>query len=306
MNAIELVASVSNKEVLDGVDTGYFDSIYLGQPYCLKFKGNFLANPKDIEAAVVRLKDVGKKAYLTTPAIPKGKDLPRVVRAIEAAVRAGIDGIEVHDVGVFRTVRNDWPDVRVHVGNFVNVYNEKSAGLYHRLGAARIVPSHELAGDELAIVTQTRGAEFERPIHGPLPLGMAYACLLRKEDDGEELGPCEQQCSDDRYLELDGWRMRTVGTSLLVGEEYSLIEHLVSLMSLNLAAFRLETYFDTAEKINILGKIYRQVIERAVTGRGPGIEQVTAVKELAGGRLCNGWHFGRSGRDYVGADEACV
>ena len=306
MKAFEFVASVSNKEVLDGVDIGYFDSIYLGQPYCLKFKGNFLANPKDIETAVVRLQAAGKRAYLTTPAIPKGKDLLSVEKAIEAAVRAGIDGIEVHDVGIFRIVKNDWPDVRIHIGNFVNVYNEKSAGLYRRLGAARIVPSHELAGDELSIVAQTKDVEFERPIHGPLPLGMSYACLLRKEGDGEDLGPCVQQCSDDLYLELDGWRMRTVGTSLLMGEEYSLIEHLRSLMSLNIAAFRLETYFDSAEKINILGKIYRQVLDRAMTGRGPGIEQVTAVKELAGGRLCNGWHFGKSGRDYVGADEACV
>ncbi len=298
--SVELAASVSNKKAFDGLDLAGLDAAYLGQPYCLKYEGNFLVNLNDLGAAVDALHRLNKKAYLTTPAIPKGKDLPLVVKAIKAAAKAGIDGIEAHDVGVFRVLRNDFPELKAHVGNFVNVYNEKSAALYARLGAARIVPSHELTGEELALVAAVEGVQFERPVHGPLPLGMAYACLLRRTGKGEELGPCRQQCSTEHFMELDGWRMRSVGTSLLMGEDYSLIEHMKGLIDTGLAALRLETYFDGAEKINSLVPLYRQALEQAASGTQIDPAHAAGVRAVSTVGLCNGWHFGQSGREYVG------
>lgn len=304
--SVELVASIPNKKVFDGVDFDAFDGAYLGQPYCLKYQGNFLVNPDDLKIAIGVLHGQGKKAYLTTPAVPKGKELPAIVKTIKVAAGAGIDAVEAHDVGVFRRLRNDFPSVKVHVGNFANVYNENSAALYGRLGASRIVPSHELTGEELALIAKVEGVEFERPVHGPLPLGMAYACLLRRTGDGDELGPCRQQCAREHFMELDGWRMRSVGTSLLMGEDYSLIEHIGGLLDMGLAALRLETYFDPADKINALGKVYRQALVGALAGREGDPAQLAGVRAVSTAGLCNGWHFGRSGREYVGAGEASV
>lgn len=254
--------------------------------------------------AVAELHARGKKAYLTTPAIPTGNDLPLVVKAIDAARAAGIDGVEAHDVGIFRLLRNEYPDLRVHVGNFANVYNEKSAAIFKRLGAARIIPSHELTAEELALITAVDGVEFERPVHGPLPLGMAYACLLRAAGDGSKMVACRQQCADEHLMELDGWRMRSVGTSLLMGEDYCLLEHLAELKKAGLTAWRLETYFDAAAKINTLGQAYLRAMDELDADHSG--DQLSVVSGVAAHGLCNGWHFGRSGRDYVGGGDACV
>ena len=308
--SIEFVACLPNKKTFEGVDAGgfadIFDGFYLGQPYCLKSAGNFLCNHDDLRAVVGALRGLGKKAYLTTPAISKGKDLTMVRKAITAAVAAGIDGIEAHDVGVFRILRNEFPGVPAHVGNFANVYNEKTAALYKRLGAARIAPSNELTGEELAIVTAVEGVEFARPVHGPLPLGMAYACLLRRAGDGETVDPCRQQCATEHFMELDGWRMRSVGTSVLMGEDYCLVEHLAGLLSAGVSTMRLETYFDFPERITALGKIYRRALDDALAGRAADREQIAAVRALTTAGLCNGWHFGQSGREYVGRGEKSV
>ncbi|MDP1808673.1 MAG: peptidase U32 family protein [Actinomycetota bacterium] len=312
--SIELVACLPNKKTFDGVDAGglnsgldyIFDGFYLGQPYCLKSQGNFIVNHDDLRAVVGALRGRGKKAYLTTPAIPKGKDLAMVRKAIAAAVDAGIDGVEAHDVGVFRILRNEFPQAAAHVGNFANVYNEKTAALYKGLGAARISPSNELTGEELAIVAGVEGVEFARAVHGPLPLGMAYACLLRRTGDSETVDPCRQQCAIEHFMELDGWRMRSVGTSVLMGEDYCLVEHLAGLLGAGVSTMRLETYFDSPERIIALGKIYRQALDDALAGRGAGAEHVEAVRALTTAGLCNGWHFGQSGREYVGAGESNV
>lgn len=300
----ELLACISNKDTYEGFDTRAVDGLYLGQPYCLKYKNNFLVKIGDLTAAIADLRAHGKKAYLTTPAIPKGKDLPIIKKAIAAAAEAGIDGIEANDVGVFRLLRREFPQIRVHVGNFINIYNEKSAALFGRMGAARIVPNHELTREELAVVTSVEGIEFERPVHGPLALGMAYACLLVRKGEGEELESCSKQCSSEHYLELEGWRMRSVGTALLMGTDYSLIEHLRGLEGINLSALRLETYFDGPEKINRLGGAFQRSLTAAEQGLAPTSEDICVVRDLVSGRqMCNGWHFGRSGRDYVGGNS---
>ena len=299
---VEFVASIPSKKVFNDIETKYFDAFYLGQPYCLRIKGNFLTAIDDMKSAVEELHAKGKKAYLVTPAIPKASELPLIRKTIDAARQVGIDAVEAHDVGIFRLLRNDFSDLRVHVGNFANVYNERSAAVFKRLGAARIVPSHELTGTELAIVAGVEGVEFERPVHGLLSLGMAFSCLLINGNKGA----CHQECADDFYLELDDWRMRSVGTSLLTGEDYCLIEHLDELLKIGLTSWRLETYFENAEKINLLGKIYNEALEDVAAGRKVGNENVQLARELAPKGLCNGWHFGKSGRDYVSAGETCV
>ncbi len=299
---VEFAASIPSKKVLDDIETKYFDAFYLGQPYCLKIKGNFLTAIDDMKSAVNELHAKGKKAYLVTPAIPKASELPLIRKAIDAARQAGIDAVEAHDVGIFRLLRKDFSDLRVHVGNFANVYNERSAAVFKRLGAARIVPSHELTGPELAIVAGVEGVEFERPVHGLLSLGMAFSCQLVNGNKGV----CHQECSEDFYLELDGWRMRSVGTSLLTGEDYCLIEHLDELLEIGLTSWRFETYFESSLKINLLGKIYNKALDDIAAGKKVGNETVIAARELASKGLCNGWYFGKSGRDYVGAGETCV
>ncbi len=300
---IELNACLANKKTLDDVEIDYFDAFYLGQPYCLKFQGNYIVNTDDLELAVDILHDKGKKAYLVTPAIPTSRELSLVRKALKSADKVGIDGVEASDVGVFRLIRNEFPELRVHVGNFANVYNDRSATLFKELGATRIVPAQELTKDELSDVVSVEGVEFERPIHGPLSLGMAFSCLFLKN---EENGKCRQECDGDYFMELDGWRMRSVGTSVLMGEDYCLVEHLQDLLKLNLTAWRLETYFDSAEKISLLGKIYNQALNDGVEARGVGIETIQAAGELSLKGLCNGWHFGRSGRVYVARDELDV
>lgn len=300
----EFAVCVPSSKVLAAIDIDLFDAFYLGQPYCLLREGNFIVDLDGLQMEATRLHTAGKKVYLTTPAIPKGKDLPKVSKALELAAAIHLDGVEVHDVGVFRLLRSDFGQLRPHIGNFLNVYNQKTAALWRDLGAARVVPNHELTGDELALVAQTEGLEFEHPVHGPLALGMSYSCVLRRELPEEGLKPCRQQCADEHYLALDGWRMRSVGTSLLTAEDYCLVEHLGQLLASNISALRLETYFDSPEKINRLGAIYRQALSDALDKKPVSGTLPDEAANLASSGLCNGWHFGKSGREYVSATEA--
>lgn len=296
----ELIAGVANYATFKQLDLSLFDAFYLGQPYCLKVKGNFIVDLPNLALAVKQLHQKKKKAYLVTPALVFGKDLARVQEAVKQAVSLGIDAVEVQDIGLFNWLRRVYPQVKIHLGQMANVYNQPTAKRFQKLGAARLMPAPELTFLEQKDVRQLLGLEYEFPVHGRLSLGMAFSCLLTRKLPSEEKVPCQQNCYQDYYLDFGDWRMRCVGTSLVTGEEWCLLEHLDNVLTLKPSGLRLETYFDRAEKINTLGQIYSKALQRLLKGEKLEQEGVAELKSL-GGQLCNGWFFGLSGRAYQGA-----
>lgn len=300
----ELSAAVTSIEILSGINLENLDAVYLGQPYCLKVQGNLLVNLDELSEAVNQVKKSGKRAYLTTPIVPKGSDFAKVEKAVGAAVEAGVDGVEIYDVGVFRLVKSNFPELPIHMSSLANIYQPETAAFYRDRGAARIVPANELLASEIKIIKDAvNGIEFSIPVHGNLPLGMSYACLLRTKFPSREIIACRQQCAGEHYLDMGDWRMRCVGTSLITGDDYSLIEHLPATLADGFAGWRLETHFDDASKINKLASIYRRAMSAASGKDYPGGEFFAEVKGVSG-ELCNGWHFGLSGQGYLSAYDA--
>jgi putative protease len=295
----ELIAGVSNYATFAQINLSFFDAVYLGQPYCLKVKGNFIVALESLALAVKELQQHNKKAYLVTPALVFAKDLARVQKAVAKAVSLGIDAVEVQDLGLFHWLRRTYPQVKVHLGQMANVYNQPTAKRFQELGAVRLMPAPELTFLEQKEVRQVLGLEYEFPIHGRLSLGMAFSCLLARKLPSEEKVPCEQNCYQEYYLDFGDWRMRCVGTSLVTGEEWCLIEHLDKVLTLKPSGLRLETYFDAPEKINTLGQIYSKALKSLLSEGKVKQELVNELKSLTG-PLCNGWFFGLSGRAYQG------
>lgn len=301
----ELVCSVPTLRVFESIDLAPFDALYLGQPFCVKVEGNLIIDLPALRSCISTLHEKGKKAYLSTPVVPSSHELNRTAVAIAAAVESGIDGIEVHDMGVFRQIRSSFPDVPVHVGHFANIYHIETAKVLGSMGAARLAPSYELTLEEKSAFLQLRadGMALEIPVAGKLPIGMAHTCLLRMSFPSRTQLPCTQQCAERRELEFTGqsWKMRSAGTAMVMAEDLVMIEHLAELTTLGYDAFRMETSLESAEKISALGRSYRAALDDAQSGRPFDQTNLDAVSGLAEAGLCNGWYFGQSGREYVEA-----
>lgn len=298
----ELIAGIPNYAVFNQIDISIFDAFYLGQPYCLKVKGNFAVDIKKLKLAVEKVKNAGKKAYLVTPALVFAQDLKLIQNTVKAAINLGIDAVELQDVGVFNWLKRTYPQVKVHLGQMVNIYNLPTAARFFQLGAERIMPAPELTFEEIKEVAQVLGLEYEYPVHGRLSLGMAFSCLLTRKLPSEESVPCQQNCYQEYYLDFQNWRMRCVGTSLVTAEEWCLLEYLDKVLTLKPAGLRLETYFDAGDKINQLGKIYKKAVQLVKAGLQVDPSLVSQVKSLSG-QLCNGWFLGLSGRQYQGVTQ---
>jgi U32 family peptidase len=199
LSGTELIITVSSPRELEGTDLSPYDAVCLGNPYCRRVEGNFAEDPALMRGAVALLHAAGKKAYVTSPAAPRGRDLPRVDRLIEAAAAAGADALEVHNMGVLRRLREKGDPLPAHMGAFANVYTHLGAKVMRDYGAVRVRPNAEVSLEEMAVIAEEGGVEVEAFVHGKIPLGVTDRCFLL--EGPEETDPnCPASCREERWL----------------------------------------------------------------------------------------------------------
>lgn len=298
---MELIATVASPRELAGTDLGPYDAVCLGSPYCRRVEGNFAEDVALLQEAVSSLRKLGKKAYMTTPAAPRGRDLPRVEFMVDAAVKAGVDAIEVHNMGVLRMLREKRSPLPAHMGAFANVYTHLAAQVMKEYGAVRVRPNAEVSLKEMEIIAREGGVEVEAPVHGKIPLGMTDKCSLLTES--EETDPkCPSACREEHWLTTRQWVLKTVGKGVLSGRDICMLEHLPGLISAGFYVFKIEGLYETAAYRSDIGRVYREALELAASGAEYRVRPAwaDAVKRHSREGLCNGYYFGKTGRLYVG------
>jgi len=310
---IELIVSVASPREMEGTDFSSFDAVRLGNPYCRRVEGNYAGETALLREAVRALHDAGKRAYVTTPAAPRGHDLPRVGSLIEAAAAAGADALEVHNMGVLRMLRERGNPLPAHMGAFANVYTHLSAAVMREYGATRVRPNAEVSLEESAILAAEGGVEVEVLVHGKIPLGVTEKCFLL--DAPEEEDPnCPAACREERWLTAKrpagggnrgnegAWVLKNVGKGVLSGKEMCMIEHIPRLLADRFRVFVVEGLYETAAWRSQVGAVYREAILAAASGEPFGVREEWAgiLRRHSRHGFCNGYWFGRSGRKYVG------
>lgn len=297
----ELIATVASPRELSGTDLGPYDAVCLGNPYCRRVEGNFAEEVALLPEAVSALHKAGKKAYVTTPAAPRGRDLPHVERLIEAAGEAGADALEVHNMGVLRLLREKGNPLPAHMGAFANVYTHLTAQVMKDYGAVRIRPNAEVSLKEMEIIAREAGVEVEVLVHGKVPLGVTDKCSLLTEP--EDTDPkCPSACREEHWLTTRQWVLKTVGKGVLSGRDMCMLEHMPRLLSEGFSAFKIEGLYETAAYRSEIGKVYREALVLAASGDEYQVRPAWAetVRRHSREGLCNGYYFGKTGRLYVG------
>ncbi len=300
MGPFELNTTISNLRNLRESDLSPYDAVYLGNIYCRIYEDNFLERLDDLEEGIALVKGQGLRAYVTSYAAPRNDVLPKVQKALETAVAAGADAVEVHNLGVLRMVHEQFPGMPAHIGGFANVYTDAGAEVLKEYGAVRFTPNYEISLDEVGAITSSVGIPAELVVHGKMPLGVSdYCFLLEYEQKWPE--KCPALCQKNLFLKQGDWAMRSVGKGVLSGKDVCMIEHLPTLLAAGHNVFRIEAAYETpAYRLNI-AKIYRVALERAAAGDGAEDESAwNTIREHTAVGLCNGFYFGRTGAEYVG------
>jgi U32 family peptidase len=302
----ELVTTVSNLRHLAESDLAPYDAVYLGNVFCRRYEGHLLERPGDLREAIRRVRSEGRHAYLTTDAAPREDGLAAVRRAIEVAAAAGATAVEVHALGLVKLVREEFPGLPIHVGSFANVYTDVGVELLAGYGVARVAPGHELPLDELEALARAGGIPLELVVHGKLPLGVSESCILLDYETRWGV-PCPDLCQREVFLRKDEWGLKSVGKGILTGRDVCLLEHLPRLLDAGHRHFRIEAASESPAYRTDVGRVYREALARALAGdRTVEAHWRDLLARHTKLGFCNGFAFGRSGMEYVGAAPETV
>ncbi len=303
---MELNTNLPNLQSLKESQLAPYQGLYLGHPYCPDYKGNFLERPEDLREAVDRLRQQGKKVYVSTYAAPKSRELDRVRALLEVAAESNVDAVEAYNPGVVRIVHREFPSLAIHTGIFANVYTAAGAARLREYGVRRVTPHYELNLEEIDELAAASGVEVELLVHGKMPLGITDSCFLLPYRNASGLD-CPDLCRENFWLRRREWVLKPIGQVMLSGADVCMIEHLPGLLARGYRVFRVETLTEGPEYRSRVGKIYAEAVSSAAGagahGGGPmdrTLDWLRELRELSAHGLCNGYYFARSGRDYVG------
>lgn len=155
------------------------DAVYAGQPrYSLRVRNNDF-QAANLAKGIAEAHQLGKKFFLATNVIPHNAKVKTFLADIAPIIAMQPDALIMADPGLIMLVRENWPDMPVHLSVQANTVNYATVKFWQNLGLTRIILSRELSLDEIAEIRQRcPDIELEVFVHGALCIAYSGRCLL--------------------------------------------------------------------------------------------------------------------------------
>ncbi|MCY4045078.1 MAG: tRNA 5-hydroxyuridine modification protein YegQ [Cellvibrionales bacterium] len=177
------------------------DAVYAGQPrYSLRVRNNDFSQPSEIKKAIDYCHAQGKRFYLVVNIAPHNSKIHTFLDDMAKVIELNPDALIMSDPGLIMMVRDEWPDVPIHLSVQANTVNFKAVEFWQRQGISRVILSRELSLDEISdIREQCPEMELEVFVHGALCIAYSGRCLLsgymNRRDPNQ--GTCTNACRWD-------------------------------------------------------------------------------------------------------------
>lgn len=193
---VELLAPAGNYEGFIGAVNAGADAIYLGgEKFSARAYAENFTNDEIIKA-IDYAHLFGRKVYLTLNTLIKEREFNQVHEYIRPFYLAGLDGIIIQDLGVFKYVKEHFPMIELHISTQMTITGVKGARFMKENGASRIVPARELSLTEIKKIKDEVDVEIEAFVHGAMCYCYSGLCLFSSLLGGRSgnRGRCAQPC----------------------------------------------------------------------------------------------------------------
>lgn len=311
MNKPELLAPGGSLEKLKtAIDYGA-DAVYIGgEAFSLRIAAeNFSLDEmkEGIEYAHAR----GKKVYLTANIIPHNDDLAEFEEYIKEIRPLGFDAVLIADLGLFGMMRELAPEIPIHVSTQANNTNYKTAIMWHKMGAERVVLGREMSFKEIAEFRKNipDDLELEAFVHGAMCISYSGRCLLSNYMTGRDSnqGACAHPCrwnyslvEEKRPGEYFKVEETDRGTFIFNSKDLCTIEHIPELIESGITSLKIEGRVKTAFYVATVVGAYRREIDRYFEDPENykfNPEEMEELCKVSHRPYTTGFYFGRPGSD---------
>ena len=248
------------------------DAVYGGmKQYGLRaFAGNF--SEQDLCDAVKYCHTLGKKFYLTLNIFPFDDQMDGLVTCAAAARDIGVDAAIVSDLGAVVAIREQVPDLAIHVSTQASICNSMAARHLYELGCSRIILAREVSLERMRVMRSKLPEELEMEcfVHGAACMAWSGRCLLSAELAGRSgnQGACAQSCRW-QYAVVEQKRPGVYlpvcedqyGTYLFSARDLNLMPYLPELQSAGIASLKIEGRMKTEYYTAVVTLAYRKALD---------------------------------------------
>jgi len=199
--APELLAPAGSLAMLETAFAFGADAIYAGQPrYSLRVRNNEFGSLDVLKQGIDRAHELGRKFFLVSNIFPQGNKVRNYVANMAPVIALGPDAMIMSDPGLIMLVRENWPEMEIHLSVQANTVNSAAVKFWSKVGVKRIILSRELSLDQVAEIRQDcPDTELEVFVHGALCIAYSGRCLLSgyfNHRDANQ-GTCTNACRWD-------------------------------------------------------------------------------------------------------------
>jgi putative protease len=177
------------------------DAVYAGQPrYSLRARNNEFSTSKALGEGIAQAHARGKQFFVASNIFAHNAKLKTYLRDMRPVIEMKPDALIMADPGLIMMVRDEWPEMPVHLSVQANAVNWADVKFWQRMGLTRVILSRELSLDEIAEIRQRcPDIELEVFVHGAMCIAYSGRCLLSgyfTHRDANQ-GTCTNSCRWD-------------------------------------------------------------------------------------------------------------
>ena len=219
------------------------------------------------------------RVYVACNTVPRNDEIERFSDYLQFLKKIEVDALIVSDLGLFMMIRDECPEMELHVSTQANISNYADCLAWHRLGAKRVVLARELTFDEITqIRLRTPGSlEIEAFVHGAMCVSHSGRCLLSNFMTGRDAnrGNCAQACRwkynlveekrPGQYMPVEE---TDTGTFIFNSKDLCMIDHVPDLISAGITSFKIEGRVKTEYYVACVVAAYRRAIDACFSDLG--------------------------------------
>ena len=275
----ELLAPVGSLESFFAALENGADAVYCGlKEFSARAKAkNFTL--VEVEKMVAHAHRHHRRLHVALNTLIKEKELPRLVGILADLAGAGIDGLIIQDLGVWRLAKTHFPQLPLHASTQMAVHNAAGVAMLERMGFARAVLARELSLAEIEAIRRQSTIELEHFVHGALCFSVSGQCLFSSAANGlsGNRGRCAQPCRR-KYLnrQQPGYHFST--------SDFCAISQLPQLLKAGVISLKIEGRMKSADYVARVVAAYRGVLDAPESGRKQAMQEAREQLALSFGR----------------------
>lgn len=273
MKKPEILAPVGSFEKAKTAFLYGADAVYAGTS-SLSLRTRAEMDDESLAKTIEYAHSIGKKVYTTINIYAWDESYDEVKKQARMLQKLKVDAIILADGGILDIVKEEAPDVDIHISTQANIVSGHTANFWYRNGAKRVILARELNKEQIKELIQITPDDLETEIfvHGAICFGYSGRCFLSDFLAGRSanLGDCAQSCrwAYNVYVEehnnpgnLMPVEYDDKGTYIFSSKDLCLIKEIPDIVEMGVDSLKIEGRLKTEYYLASVVNAYRNALD---------------------------------------------